>query len=66
MQFRTPLLLLLGNAVFGLALPSPAGKPGEDVLEKHCISSGGDCTNRYTECCSQQCSISHDGSDFCF
>lgn len=66
MQLSATLLLLLGNAVLGLAMPAPADKAADGGLEKRCIASGGDCTNRYTECCSQLCSIARDGTGFCY
>jgi len=65
MQFSITLLLL-GNAVLGLAMPAPAESVVDAPLEKRCIPTGGDCTNRYTECCSQMCSIHHDGTGECF
>jgi hypothetical protein len=64
MQFSATVLLLLGNAVLGLAMPAPAGNAAES-LEKRCIATGGDCTNRYTDCCSTLCSISRDGTGVC-
>jgi hypothetical protein len=64
MQFSATILLLIGNAVLGLAMPTE--NAAKEQLEKRCIPSGGDCTNRYTDCCSQQCSISRDGTGFCF
>jgi hypothetical protein len=64
MQFPATILLLIGNAVLGLAMPAENAAKGQ--LEKRCIPSGGDCTNRYTDCCSQQCSINRDGTGFCY
>ncbi|KAK4043571.1 Conotoxin LiCr95 [Parachaetomium inaequale] len=66
MQFSATALFLLGNAVLGLAMPTPADNAAEGVIEKRCIATGGDCTNRYTECCSSMCSIAHDGTGVCF
>ncbi|KAK3293269.1 uncharacterized protein B0H64DRAFT_403899 [Chaetomium fimeti] len=65
MQFSAAVLLLLGNAALGLAMPAPASNAAE-ALEKRCIATGDDCTERYTECCSSMCSISHDGTGVCF
>ncbi|KAK4150125.1 hypothetical protein C8A00DRAFT_37286 [Chaetomidium leptoderma] len=65
MQFSATLLLLLGNAVLGLAMPAPADNAVEGQLEKRCIATGGDCTNRYTECCSSMCRINSDATGVC-
>lgn len=64
MQFSATLLFLIGNAVLGLALPADNAAK-EQQLEKRCIPYGGDCTNRYTECCSTGCSIHHDRTGIC-
>ncbi|KXX75188.1 Conotoxin LiCr95 [Madurella mycetomatis] len=66
MQFSFTTVFLLANAVLGLAVPAPAENAAPAQLDKRCIPTGGDCTNRYTECCSQMCSVHRDGTGECF